>query len=199
MEKTPHVDGCLSVIAQAFMDSFSLSETQLGKVKSDTSLFTVTGSRGGFPLFVQKALVHLTMPGLIMTTVFQYAPTNKLLYAKDIPKFKQEVKMYYKQIRDQSPVTDAELKDFLHEESKVNHFSTDEEVRGLWESEQSQLFSFRNTKTSSMKPQPSERSTNSYSDTSQRSVLYLSGHFPPLSFLFVFVFMFVYTSRTTTH
>uniref|UniRef100_A0A669BEE4 Plexin-C1 n=1 Tax=Oreochromis niloticus TaxID=8128 RepID=A0A669BEE4_ORENI len=78
MEKTPHLDGCLSVIAQAFMDSFSLSEMQLGK----------------------------------------YAPTNKLLYAKDIPKFKQEVKMYYKQIRDQSPVTPAEFKDFLHEESK---------------------------------------------------------------------------------
>lgn len=34
MEKTPNLDGCLSVIAQAFMDSFSLSETQLGKVKS---------------------------------------------------------------------------------------------------------------------------------------------------------------------
>lgn len=32
MEKAPHLDGCLSVIAQAFMDSFSLSETQLGKV-----------------------------------------------------------------------------------------------------------------------------------------------------------------------
>lgn len=56
---------------------------------------------------------------------FQYAPTNKLLYAKDIPKFKQEVKMYYKQIRDQSPVTPAEFKDFLHEESKVNPLSAD--------------------------------------------------------------------------
>uniref|UniRef100_A0A3B5KW78 Plexin cytoplasmic RasGAP domain-containing protein n=1 Tax=Xiphophorus couchianus TaxID=32473 RepID=A0A3B5KW78_9TELE len=66
MEKTPHLDGCLSVVAQAFMDSFSLSETQLGK----------------------------------------HAPTNKLLYAKDIPKFKQEVKAYYKQIREQPAVSD---------------------------------------------------------------------------------------------
>lgn len=33
MEKTKNLDGCLSVIAQAFMDSFSLSETQLGKVR----------------------------------------------------------------------------------------------------------------------------------------------------------------------
>ncbi|XP_070784822.1 plexin-C1 [Enoplosus armatus] len=78
IEKTPNLDGCLSVIAQAFMDSFSLSETQLGK----------------------------------------HAPTNKLLYAKDIPKFKQEVKAYHKQIRDQPPITDSEFKDFLQEESK---------------------------------------------------------------------------------
>lgn len=51
--------------------------------------------------------------------MFQHAPTNKLLYAKDIPKFKQEVKAYYKQIREQSAVSDAEFKDFLKEESKV--------------------------------------------------------------------------------
>lgn len=51
--------------------------------------------------------------------VFQYAPTNKLLYAKDIPKFKQEVKSYYKQIRDQSPIAPSEFKSFLLEESKV--------------------------------------------------------------------------------
>ncbi|XP_030576205.1 plexin-C1 [Archocentrus centrarchus] len=94
MEKTPHLDGCLSVIAQAFMDSFSLSETQLGK----------------------------------------YAPTNKLLYAKDIPKFKQEVRMYYKQIRDQSPVTDTEFKDFLHEESEKheNEFNEAAALRELY-------------------------------------------------------------------
>lgn len=51
--------------------------------------------------------------------VFQHAPTNKLLYAKDIPQFKQEVKTYYKQVRDQSPITDSEFKKFLQEESKV--------------------------------------------------------------------------------
>ncbi|XP_024150387.1 plexin-C1 [Oryzias melastigma] len=78
LEKTPHLDGCLSVIAQAFMDSFSLSETQLGKG----------------------------------------APTNKLLYARDIPTFKQEVKAYYKLIRDLPSVQDTEFKNFLQEESK---------------------------------------------------------------------------------
>lgn len=35
LEKTPHLDACLSVIAQAFMDSFSLSEQQLDKVTVD--------------------------------------------------------------------------------------------------------------------------------------------------------------------
>ncbi|XP_029350755.1 plexin-C1 [Echeneis naucrates] len=94
MEKTPHLDGCLSVIAQAFMDSFSLSETQMGK----------------------------------------HAPTNKLLYAKDIPKFKQEVKAYYKQIREQSPIADSEFKDFLQEESKkhVNEFNEAAALRELY-------------------------------------------------------------------
>ncbi|XP_072311085.1 plexin-C1 [Eucyclogobius newberryi] len=78
LEKSPHLDGCLSVIAQAFMDSFSLSDTQLGK----------------------------------------HTPTNKLLYAKEIPKYKQEVKLYYKQIQDQPSIADSEFRTFLQKESK---------------------------------------------------------------------------------
>lgn len=52
-------------------------------------------------------------------TVPQHTPTNKLLYAKDIPMFKQEVKAYYRQVRDQQPGTASEFKDFLLQESKV--------------------------------------------------------------------------------
>ncbi|XP_049330239.1 plexin-C1 isoform X5 [Astyanax mexicanus] len=78
LEKTPHLDACLSVIAQAFMDSFSLTDQQLGK----------------------------------------HAPTNKLLYAKDIPQYKQEVKMYYKLVKDQPSVSSQEFKTFLQDESK---------------------------------------------------------------------------------
>ncbi|XP_061663976.1 plexin-C1-like [Syngnathoides biaculeatus] len=78
MAKSPHLDGCLSVAAQAFMDSFSLSDTQLGK----------------------------------------HAPTNKLLYAKDVPKYKEEVKEYFRSIRDQPPVSRSEFYKFLDEESK---------------------------------------------------------------------------------
>ncbi|XP_037616408.1 plexin-C1 [Sebastes umbrosus] len=94
MEKTPQLESCLSVIAQAFMDSFSLSELQLGK----------------------------------------HAPTNKLLYAKDIPKFKHEVKTYYKQIRDQSTITYSEFKEFLQEESKKheNEFNEAAALRELY-------------------------------------------------------------------
>ncbi|TNN54598.1 Plexin-C1 [Liparis tanakae] len=94
MEKTPQLDSCLTVIAQAFMDSFSLSETQLGK----------------------------------------HSPTNKLLYAKDIPQFRQEVKAYYKQIRDQPPITEAEFKEFLQDESKKheNEFNEAAALREIY-------------------------------------------------------------------
>ena len=55
--------------------------------------------------------------------MFQHAPTNKLLYAKDIPQFKQEVKAYYNCVREQQPITTAEFKDFLLEESRVCFYS----------------------------------------------------------------------------
>ncbi|CAL8386401.1 unnamed protein product [Boreogadus saida] len=94
MDKADHLDGCLSVIAQAFMDSFSLTDTKLGK----------------------------------------HAPTNKLLYAKDIPQFKQEVKAYYNCVREQQPITTAEFKDFLLEESRKhdNEFNEAAALRELY-------------------------------------------------------------------
>ncbi|XP_033882216.3 plexin-C1-like isoform X2 [Acipenser ruthenus] len=88
MEKSPHLDACLSVIAQAFMDSFSLSDQQLGK----------------------------------------YAPTNKLLYAKDIPQYKTEVKAYYKHIQDLPEFTKKNLNDFLLEESKKHENEFNEQA-----------------------------------------------------------------------
>uniref|UniRef100_A0A7M4E226 Plexin C1 n=1 Tax=Crocodylus porosus TaxID=8502 RepID=A0A7M4E226_CROPO len=88
IKKTPHIDGCLSVIAQAFMDAFSLTEHQLGKE----------------------------------------APTNKLLYAKDIPLYKEEVKAYYKAIRDLPPLSSSEVEDFLIQESKKHENEFNEEV-----------------------------------------------------------------------
>ncbi|XP_048011203.1 plexin-C1 [Megalobrama amblycephala] len=94
MEKTPHLDGCLSVIAQAFMDSFSLADQNLDK----------------------------------------YSPTNKLLYAKDIPQYKQEVKSYYKLVKDQPTISSQDLKMFLQDESKKhqNEFNESAALRELY-------------------------------------------------------------------
>ncbi|XP_029139311.1 plexin-C1 [Protobothrops mucrosquamatus] len=95
IKKTPHIDGCLSVIAQAFMDAFSLSEQQLGKE----------------------------------------APTNKLLYAKDIPLYKEEVKAFYKAIRDLPPLSRAELEEFLILESQKheNEFNETEALNKIYQ------------------------------------------------------------------
>ncbi|XP_056311631.1 plexin-C1-like [Danio aesculapii] len=94
MEKSPHLDGCLSVIAQAFMDSFSLADTHLDK----------------------------------------HSPTNKLLYGKDIPQYKQEVKSYYKLVKDQTSISSQELKTFLQQESKKhqNEFNESAALRELY-------------------------------------------------------------------
>lgn len=94
MEKTPHLDSCLSVIAQAFMDSFSLAEQPLGK----------------------------------------YSPTNKLLYAKDIPQYKQEVKAYYMFVKDQPLISSQEFNMFLQEESRKhgNEFNESAALRELY-------------------------------------------------------------------
>ncbi|NXN17773.1 PLXC1 protein, partial [Indicator maculatus] len=88
IKKTSHIDGCLSVIAQAFMDAFSLAEQTLGKE----------------------------------------APTNKLLYAKDIPLYKKEVKAYYKAIRDLPPLTTSEVEEFLTQESMKHENEFNEKV-----------------------------------------------------------------------
>nr|XP_009938455.1 PREDICTED: plexin-C1 [Opisthocomus hoazin] len=88
IKKTSHIDGCLSVIAQAFMDAFSLAEQTLGKE----------------------------------------APTNKLLYAKDIPLYKKEVKAYYKAIRDLPPLTTSDVEEFLTQESKKHENEFNEKV-----------------------------------------------------------------------
>ncbi|XP_013037988.3 plexin-C1 [Anser cygnoides] len=88
IKKTSHIDGCLSVIAQAFMDAFSLAEQTMGKE----------------------------------------APTNKLLYAKDIPLYKKEVKAYYKAIRDLPQLTTSEVEEFLTQESKKHENEFNEEV-----------------------------------------------------------------------
>uniref|UniRef100_A0A1A7YEL5 Plexin D1 n=1 Tax=Iconisemion striatum TaxID=60296 RepID=A0A1A7YEL5_9TELE len=86
IDKTDHMDACLSVIAQAFIDACSISDLQLGKD----------------------------------------SPTNKLLYAKEIPEYKKRVQCYYKQIQDMSPLSEQEMNAHLAEESRKyrNEFNT---------------------------------------------------------------------------
>uniref|UniRef100_A0A8C6Z140 Plexin cytoplasmic RasGAP domain-containing protein n=1 Tax=Nothoprocta perdicaria TaxID=30464 RepID=A0A8C6Z140_NOTPE len=80
IDKTDHIDACLSVIAQAFIDACSLSDLQLGKD----------------------------------------SPTNKLLYAKEIPEYRKIVQRYYKQIHDMPPLSEQEMNAHLAEESRVS-------------------------------------------------------------------------------
>uniref|UniRef100_G3SRJ7 Plexin-D1 n=1 Tax=Loxodonta africana TaxID=9785 RepID=G3SRJ7_LOXAF len=86
IDKTDHIDACLSVIAQAFIDACSISDLQLGKD----------------------------------------SPTNKLLYAKEIPEYRKIVQRYYKQIHDMTPLSEQEMNAHLAEESRKyqNEFNT---------------------------------------------------------------------------
>ncbi|XP_060691778.1 plexin-D1 isoform X1 [Hemiscyllium ocellatum] len=86
VEKTDHMDACLSVIAQAFIDACSISDLQLGKD----------------------------------------SPTNKLLYAKEIPEYKKAVQRYYREIQEMITLSEQEMNAHLAEESRKhqNEFNT---------------------------------------------------------------------------
>ncbi|KAE8612142.1 hypothetical protein XENTR_v10012738 [Xenopus tropicalis] len=86
MDKSDHMDACLSVIAQAFIDACSISDMQLGKD----------------------------------------SPTNKLLYAKEIPEYRKIVQRYYQKIKEMSPLSEQEMNAHLAEESRKyrNKFNT---------------------------------------------------------------------------
>lgn len=51
---------------------------------------------------------------------FQDSPTNKLLYAKEIPEYKKRVQCYYQQIQDMPPLSEQEMNAHLAEESRVS-------------------------------------------------------------------------------
>ncbi|XP_045146066.1 plexin-D1 [Echinops telfairi] len=94
IDKTDHIDACLSVIAQAFIDACSVSDLQLGKD----------------------------------------SPTNKLLYAKEIPEYRRIVQRYYKQIHDMTPLSEQEMNAHLAEESRKyqNEFNTNVAMAAIY-------------------------------------------------------------------
>lgn len=52
--------------------------------------------------------------------MFQDSPTNKLLYAKEIPEYKKRVQLYYQQIQEMAPLSEQEMNAHLAEESRVS-------------------------------------------------------------------------------
>lgn len=63
-----------------------------------------------------KSFPPLTHP---LTLSPQDSPTNKLLYAKEIPEYRKIVQRYYKQIHDMTPLSEQEMNAHLAEESRV--------------------------------------------------------------------------------
>lgn len=82
VQASDHVDAVLSVIAQTFMDSCTIAEHKLGRVRANvlwTSYCAASGTityRNGRFIFEQDS------------------PINKLLYARDIPRYKQMVERW---------------------------------------------------------------------------------------------------------
>lgn len=52
--------------------------------------------------------------------LWQDSPTNKLLYAKEIPEYKKRVQCYYRQIQEMAPLSEQEMNAHLAEESRVS-------------------------------------------------------------------------------
>uniref|UniRef100_UPI00358FF6A5 plexin-D1 isoform X2 n=1 Tax=Myxine glutinosa TaxID=7769 RepID=UPI00358FF6A5 len=77
IEKTPHMDACLSVLAQALIDACSTSCLTLSKD----------------------------------------SPTNKLLFAREIPEFKKLVQDYYEEVQQLPPLSEQEVNSYMAEDS----------------------------------------------------------------------------------
>ncbi|XP_044067900.1 plexin-D1 [Siniperca chuatsi] len=117
IDKTDHMDACLSVIAQAFIDACSISDLQLGKD----------------------------------------SPTNKLLYAKEIPEYKKRVQCYYLQIQEMAPLSEQEMNAHLAEESRKyrNEFNTNLALTEIYKYAKR----YRNQVVSALESNPTARRT----------------------------------------
>jgi plexin A len=51
--------------------------------------------------------------------LLQDSPSSKLLYAKDIPRYRQMVMQLYHDIQEMPPVSDAQMADHLSQHSEV--------------------------------------------------------------------------------
>lgn len=72
--------------------------------------------------WAQQEVSLLSPPSVLLpgsSPPTQDSPTNKLLYAKEIPEYRKIVQRYYKQIHDMTPLSEQEMNAHLAEESRV--------------------------------------------------------------------------------
>lgn len=107
IHKSNIVDSCLSVVAQTFMDSCSTSDHRLGKLQSL------------YKLIYTKLFNHFIFYFIVLIIIGKDSPSSKLLYAKDIPVYKEWVDRYYSDIKIMPAISDQDMNAMLAEESRV--------------------------------------------------------------------------------
>ncbi|MGH0162759.1 UNVERIFIED_CONTAM: hypothetical protein FKN15_043178 [Acipenser sinensis] len=161
IDKTDHMDACLSVIAQAFIDACSISDLQLGKLAKPEKQVeageeevnpSAQQGRNGLRCYVLQLRRSLCQPLMLKRIVLQGtlqkfldvyltrllstkdSPTNKLLYAKEIPEYKKTVQRYYQQIQEMMPLSEQEMNAHLAEESRKyrNEFNTNSALAEIY-------------------------------------------------------------------
>lgn len=108
IHKSNIVDSCLSVVAQTFMDSCSTSDHRLGMYL--LPIPTLRRSRW---------LIRNVWRFFPLLFLGKDSPSSKLLYAKDIPVYKEWVERYYSDIKVMPAISDQDMNAMLAEESRV--------------------------------------------------------------------------------
>lgn len=106
IHKSNIVDSCLSVVAQTFMDSCSTSDHRLGMYLLSSPILC--------SLRLRRFKRFFLLPFL-----GKDSPSSKLLYAKDIPVYKEWVERYYSDIKVMPAISDQDMNAMLAEESRV--------------------------------------------------------------------------------
>ncbi|KAL0588394.1 Plexin-B3 [Plecturocebus cupreus] len=125
-----NVDAILAVIAQTFIDSCTTSEHKVGRVRAAPAAAAGRGWRrkglwgkprglctepwvgGGSMMGAPSPPSSCLAPPLPPE---QDSPVNKLLYAREIPRYKQMVERYYADIHQSSPASYQEMNSALAE------------------------------------------------------------------------------------
>ncbi len=58
----------------------------------------------------------------ILFVSIQDSPSNKLLFAKDIPRYRKMVERFYKDVQDMAPVPDKDMYAAMTDLSMVSHY-----------------------------------------------------------------------------